>query len=246
MSLLFEGQDGWEVRHVVALSGGKDSTALALRLAEVEPRDYDYLITPTGNELPEMVAHWERLEGLLGKKLTRVTVHNRTLTDLIQIHNALPSNAMRWCTRQLKIEPAIAWCIRNAPVTLYVGLRADEEGRPGIMGDRVTCDFPLRRWGWTKTDVLAYLRSRNVEIPTRTDCAFCYDQRLIEWWRLWKDHRDLWAEAKAHESLVGSTFRSPSRDTWPASLAEMEKRFEAGVIPKTRKEPETKCRVCSL
>lgn len=35
--------------HVVALSGGKDSTAMALRLAEVEPREYTYVCTPTGS-----------------------------------------------------------------------------------------------------------------------------------------------------------------------------------------------------
>ncbi len=44
-------------RHIIALSGGKDSTAMALRLAKVEPRDYEYVITPTGDELPEMIEH---------------------------------------------------------------------------------------------------------------------------------------------------------------------------------------------
>ena len=43
--------------HVVALSGGKDSTAMALRLAEVEPQEYRYICTPTGRELPAMEAH---------------------------------------------------------------------------------------------------------------------------------------------------------------------------------------------
>ena len=47
------------MKHVVALSGGKDSTALALRLAEIEPREYIYVCTPTGNEPPEMFAHWK-------------------------------------------------------------------------------------------------------------------------------------------------------------------------------------------
>jgi hypothetical protein len=56
-----------KMKHIVAISGGKDSTALALHLAEIEPRDYTYLITPTGDELPEMVEHWEKLEQLLGK-----------------------------------------------------------------------------------------------------------------------------------------------------------------------------------
>lgn len=59
-----------EHRHVVALSGGKDSTAMALRLAEIEPRDYTYVITPTGNEFPEMIAHWRHLSDMLGKPLT--------------------------------------------------------------------------------------------------------------------------------------------------------------------------------
>jgi 3'-phosphoadenosine 5'-phosphosulfate sulfotransferase (PAPS reductase)/FAD synthetase len=53
-------------RHIVGLSGGKDSTAMALRLAEVEPRDYEFICTPTGNELPQMLAHWAKLEALLG------------------------------------------------------------------------------------------------------------------------------------------------------------------------------------
>ena len=96
-----------DVTHIVGVSGGKDSTALALLLAEREPRDYTYLITPTGNELPEMEAHWAHLEILLGKPLTRVT--NRTLDAWIDEFNALPNHRQRWCTRLLKIEPTIAF-----------------------------------------------------------------------------------------------------------------------------------------
>ena len=55
------------VKHIVALSGGKDSTAMALRLAEVEPKDYQFVITPTGDELPEMYEHWRLLGDLLGE-----------------------------------------------------------------------------------------------------------------------------------------------------------------------------------
>ncbi len=42
--------------HIVGLSGGKDSTAMALWLHENEPRDYTYICNETGNELPEMHA----------------------------------------------------------------------------------------------------------------------------------------------------------------------------------------------
>lgn len=51
------------MRRVVGVSGRKDSVALALRLAEVEPdTDWEYLITPTGDELEPMIKHWENLE----------------------------------------------------------------------------------------------------------------------------------------------------------------------------------------
>ncbi len=240
----------WEDQaiHVVGLSGGKDSTALALRLAEVEPRDYTYLFTPTGHELPEMVAWLDHLEYLLGKKITRVTNKDRTLTDLIQIHGRLPNPNQRWCTRQLKIEPTIAWCVRNSPATLYVGLRADEDEREGIYGDLVHSDFPFRRWGWGIKDVWRYLAQRGVAdmVPIRTDCYDCYDQQIREWWRLWKYHPELFEKACREEDRTGGTFRSPSRDTWPASLRLMAVEFANGRKIKGGVEPKRACRVCSL
>ena len=69
--------------HIVALSGGKDSTALALRLKEIEPRNYIYVCTPTGDELPEMIAHWHKLSSLLGQPILRVRdPEYKTIYDL--------------------------------------------------------------------------------------------------------------------------------------------------------------------
>lgn len=237
------------MKHVVGLSGGKDSTALALRLAEMEPRDYSYICTPTGHELPEMKAWWERLESMLGKPLIRITNNERTLGDLIQIYNALPNQRQRWCTRQLKIEPTIAWCLRNSPCVNYVGLRADEEEREGIYGDHVKSDFPFRRWGWGIKQVWGYLQSLDLadEIPSRTDCYDCYDQRIAEWYRLWRDHPDKYELACQDEDRTGRTHRSPSRDTWPANLREMASQFASGrKIRGGTDAHKTRCRVCSL
>lgn len=242
------------MEHVVALSGGKDSTALALRLAEIEPRDYTYVCTPTGDELPEMFAHWNRLGELLGTRITPV-MHRVGLSGLVKEQNALPNNRMRFCTRMLKIEPYRKWLTLNTPCVSYVGLRADEEGRAGgayadIEG--IEMRFPLREWGWGEADVLAYLEQRGVNIPERTDCARCYHQRLGEWWRLWREYPEIYADASRQEDEMGRTWRNPSRDTWPARLAEMRVRFEAGEIPpRTRTQPDLfrnvgACRVCTL
>lgn len=236
--------------HIVALSGGKDSTAMALRLVETEPRDYTFICTPTGDESPDMFEHWRRLGALLGKPLVPIVAGS--LDGLIRKQKALPNWRQRWCTRLLKIEPYAAFLAKQGPCVSYVGLRADESEREG--GDYldipgVEMDFPLRRWNWGLREVLDYLQSREVAIPRRTDCLKCFYQRLIEWYEFWRDHIDAWMEGERLEALTGHTFRSPGRDTWPAAMTGLRARFEAGDIPKdTRRDAlnQLKCRVCTL
>ncbi len=246
------------ITHIVALSGGKDSTAMALRLSEVEPREYMYVCTPTGDELPEMFEHWKRLAALLGKPILPIT-SGHSLSGLIRHYNALPNWRQRWCTRRLKIEPYYAWLVKHAPAVSYVGLRADEEDRQGMqfpeIAEAVKVRFPMREWSWGEADVWAYLDRRGVTIPARTDCARCYHQTLGEWWRLWHDHPELYADAENQEQATGHTFRGPNRDSWPAPLNELRQRFEHGDVPPGTVQTDdlfqggrrkTMCRVCSL
>lgn len=237
------------MKHIVALSGGKDSTAMALALAQREPRDYTYVCTPTANEPDEMFDHWKDLGRKLGK--TIIPVMSSTLVNLITKQNALPNWRQRWCTRMLKIEPYAAWLSKQGPCVSYVGLRADEEEREG--GDYlaipgVQMDFPLRRWGWGLRQVIDFLKLEKQSIPFRTDCKLCFFQRLIEWYELWRDDPKGWAEGEALEELTGHTFRSPGRDTWPASMKGLAERFSKGDIPRDTRDPlnELKCRVCRL
>jgi 3'-phosphoadenosine 5'-phosphosulfate sulfotransferase (PAPS reductase)/FAD synthetase len=256
------------MKQVIALSGGKDSTAMAIRLRELNPNvDYHLLISPTGNELPEMREHWSRLECLLGKPMIRLLPFGEGVDGLLRLieqWGALPNHRQRWCTRVLKIEPAIAWMVANAPCVQYVGLRADEDAdeRRGIYGEipGVEQRFPLREWGWGVDDVWGYLAERGVKIPKRTDCGFCYAQRLIEWKRLWEQHPEMYEQAVQLEKATGHTFRSPSRDTWPAPLDELRAEFEAGRRVKGEKRPgmiqldlwdvgepeQQSCRVCRM
>jgi len=235
--------------HVVALSGGKDSTAMALRLAEVEPRPYVYLCTPTSNEPAAMFRHWRELGHRLGQPI--IPIIGGTLIGRIREQQALPNVWMRWCTRELKIAPYAAWLAAHAPCVSYVGIRADEEAREG--GDYhdvpdVTMRFPLREWGWKVRDVWRYLDERGVDIPPRTDCKLCFFQRLGEWYALWRDDPEGFAEGEQLEAETGHTFRSPGRDQWPAALKDLRREFERGNAPKGVLQPDLfdglKCRVC--
>ena len=202
-----------------------------------------------------MFAHWRLLGELLGKRI--VPVMARTgLRGMIREERMLPNFRARWCTRRAKIEPYRAWLAEAAPCVSYVGLRADEEGRAGgAYGDiaGVEMRFPLREWGWGEGEVQNYLNTCGVMVPERTDCARCYHQRIGEWWRLWYEHRDIWATAEDDETLIGATFRTPGRDTWPTALKDMRAEFEKGRVPKGAAEQDLfqsrkvgECRVCTL
>lgn len=250
------------VMHVVGLSGGKDSTALALRLQELHPETpFVFLYTPTGDELPELEEHLARVEQRLGKPILRIwRVHadgrRMTLHSLIDFFKALPNHQKRWCTRMLKIEPANAFmqiAAMTGPVRLYVGLRADEEERKGLYSTRFPTVFPMREWGWGEPEVWSYLAKKRIPIPRRTDCSRCYEQRLVEWKVLSEQHPELYEAAIAQEDACGHTFRSPTRDKWPADLRSLREAFRSG--RKLRGERgyrealergEDVCRVCRL
>jgi hypothetical protein len=242
-----------EKMQALACSGGKDSTVCALGLAE-RGEDFKLLFTPTGRELPDLIEHLHLIQQVTGKELI-VRKAKADLDELIGQFDALPNNRQRWCTRMLKIEPAKAWLLENPGTMLLVGLRADEELRQGMWGDFATYRYPLREWGFGIDEVLDFLAQRGVKVPTRTDCDYCYDQRLSEWWKLWKYHPERWKHAEALEAKTGHTFRSPTRDTWPAGLAELGKEFARGRLPRglialplfdDYEEAPQRCRVCSL
>jgi len=248
-------RDSDGVAHIVPVSGVKDSSCLALALKEREPRPYNYVYTPTGDELPEMELHMDRLEKMLERPIIKLT--NGTLATQIERNHMLPNVFSRWCTRLLKLRPAGKFYAQFAPVICYVGIRDDEDEREGTrpggdsapVGTEVVQVFPFQHWGWGLEEVWAFLDARGVCIPDRTDCARCPYQKLGEWYNLWLYHRDIYLDAEADEALWSHTFRSPQRDTWPAGLAELREAFEAGRVPdrslRMMEKRRGMCSVCS-
>jgi 3'-phosphoadenosine 5'-phosphosulfate sulfotransferase (PAPS reductase)/FAD synthetase len=203
------------VRHILSLSGGKDSAALAVYMRDRVPQ-MEYIFHDTDKELPETLEYLDRLEALLGKKITRTTPE-RSFDDWLEIYGGvIPSNHRRWCTRMLKLRPFEKY-VGEEPVFNYVGIRADED-REGYISHKpnITPVFPFRDDGLVYADIVRILEESGLGLPkytdwgrTRSGCFFCFYQQKIEWVRLKEKYPHLFEQAKAYEyanKLNGNPF----------------------------------------
>lgn len=222
-------------KHVLGISGGKDSAALAVFVRQNYPElDVEYFFTDTGKELPEVYEFLGRLEGFLGKPIARLNPRRDFDFWLREYKHFLPSAQTRWCTRQLKLAPFEQWIkpmlAAGDTVTSYVAIRADEEYREGYTSkhDNLKVRLPFRESGIDKKAVFDILDSSGVGIPkyydwrSRSGCTFCFFQQKIEWVRLKERHPDAFEEAKQYEKNA-LEHGSPFTWTQGESLNDLEK-----------------------
>lgn len=198
-----------EARHILLLSGGKDSTALAIYMRDRHPEiEVEYLFADTHKELPETYGFLTRLEGYLERPITRLAndLGDRGFDHWLAVYRGyLPAPNMRWCTRKLKIEPFEKY-VGDDDVYLYIAIRADEN-REGLISTKsnIRPVYPFREVGINKEDVLRILEESGVGLPeyyswrTRSGCYFCFFQRKREWVGLLEHHPGRFEEAKKYE-----------------------------------------------
>lgn len=199
------------IRHILSLSGGKDSTALAIFMRDRVP-DMEYAFSDTGEELPETYEYLDRLEVFLGKKITRLNP-DRPFQHFLNVYrDVLPDSRTRWCTRKLKIEPFEQF-VGDELCFSYVGIRADEPHRKGYISTKpnITTKFPFIEAGITKPDVYRILEESGLGIPdyykwrSRSGCYFCFFQQKVEWVGLLENHEDLYRKAMEFEKVNETT-----------------------------------------
>lgn len=217
-------------RHILGLSGGKDSTALAIHIKNTRPdihEKIEYYFTDTGAELDELYDYLEELEKYLGRPIykikaevdenKRIQFKEESVEDksvpfddvLFNKYNGfLPAPNARWCTRDLKIIPMEKW-IGDDHCISYVGIRADEPNREGYKAKsknvNITAVYPFREDNLVINDVYRILEE-SVGIPpyyrwkTRSGCFFCFYQRRVEFAILYFLYPDLFTESKKYET----------------------------------------------
>lgn len=213
-------------RHILGLSGGKDSTALAIHIKNTRPEIFEKLelyFTDTGTELEETYTYLDKIEKYLGKKILRIkaktdgerfkavdgTDTNIPFDDFLErFKGYLPAPNARWCTRVLKIEPMEKW-IGDSETYSYIGIRADEPTREGYVGKGKTQNifpiFPYREDNLTINDVYKILEE-SIGLPeyykwrTRSGCFFCFYQRRVEWAIMYHLYPDLFKQSQSYET----------------------------------------------
>src|SRR5262245_5354097 len=199
--------DSDQTRHVLGISGGKDSSALAIYMRSKVPQ-MEYFFCDTGAELPETYDYLNRLEAALGKPIARLNA-TRDFDHWLQVYQGtLPSASMRWCTKNLKIKPLEEW-IGDTPAISYVAIRSDAN-RLGYVSTtpNIEAVFPFREDGIDRDGVNRILDESGIGLPayyewrTRSGCYFCFFQRKHEWLGLADRHPDLFEQAVAYEDKV--------------------------------------------
>ena len=215
-------------RHIVSLSGGKDSTALAIYMQR-EFRDLpsEYVFCDTGAELPETYEYLDHLEAVLGKPIARLSALDllnirkrpgRSAFDiwLNEVYGGyLPSPRSRWCTRVLKIQPFEKFVGEDKAFS-YIGIRADEdrEGyaakKPPAISEQpnIIPVYPFKDAGLRLEDINDILTDAGLGLPkyyewrSRSGCYFCFYQQIGEWQALNERHPNLYEMAKEYEATV--------------------------------------------
>ena len=144
-----------KVRHVLGISGGKDSAALAIYLKDKYPQlDIDFYTSDTKCELAETEQLIEKLHSYLGHITTLQAAKDSPeptpFDHYLKVNGGyLPSVQSRWCTQKMKLAVFEEY-VGYAPTISYVGIRGDED-RDGYVSTKpnIQAIFPFRRNIWS-------------------------------------------------------------------------------------------------
>ena len=198
--------------HILSLSGGKDSTALAFFMKNNMPEVFEkteLVFCDTECELPETYDYLNKIEIFLNRKITWLKPE-KSFEHIMSTCGYLPSPIRRWCTIELKTKPFEKFIKEkiNGLINLYIGIRADEMFRAKFgkyKNKNIKEVYPFVENGLIKNDIENILKETGINLPqyynwsNRSGCYFCPFQTKKNWINLYENHPDLFFKAKFYE-----------------------------------------------
>ena len=224
------------IKHIVSLSGGKDSTAMLLRMLEEGMPVDIILFCDTGLEFEAMYRHIDKLEKYVKISITRLKApqsfeymfyehmpkrKNPNLEGRKGFSWSGPRN--RWCTSVLKtrvINRYLKDLSKEYTIYQYIGIAADEPKRVREF------NYPLIDWGMTESDCLAYCKERGFDwdglydIFHRVSCWCCANKNLKELKNIYLYLPQYWQKLKFLQSKTDRPMKQSG------SVFALEERFE--------------------
>ena len=213
------------VKHLVSFSGGKDSSAMLIRMVE-EGMPIDDIIfvkvmaTPTiGGDFPEMYEYIEQMEDYIHRKITIIPspvsfdeiFHQRFMSGVNEGDMyGFPVTIGAWCNERLKVRAINQYYKQYGEHIRYLGIAADEPERLIRLQDNFRA--PLADWGMREKDCTEFLKVRNMVNPLytkfkRLGCWFCVKQSLESLRVLRHDYPEYWNMLLAWDLKSPRTFR---------------------------------------
>lgn len=231
---------GLKVKHIVSFSGGKDSTAMLLKMIEENMQIDEIIFCDTGLEFPAMYEHIRKVEKYIERPITILRSKYTFEYYMFEYEKtkgknkgskgySWPDFKNRWCTRILKEQVVRQYLRKNKEVTEYHGIAIDEAHRADKNNDGRMIKYPLIDWGMTEKDCLDYCNRKGFdwnglyEKFNRVSCYLCPLQRLGELKIIYNDYPELWQKMKELDDRSIKQFGRKFRSDY--SIQELEERF---------------------
>lgn len=223
------------MRHIVSFSGGKDSTAMLLKMIEENWKIDEVIFCDTGMEFPAMYEHIDKVEEYIGRKITRLKAENSFEYMMLhykkqkgkrkgQCGYGWPDFRNRWCTSYLKQDVIRRYLKQYDDVIEYHGIALDEAHRAEKNKEK-TIRYPLIEWEMTEQDALNYCYNKGFNWDGlykyfhRASCWCCPLQSINELKQLYTHFPALWEKLRQMDEKAWNQFRPDY------SVTELEDRF---------------------
>lgn len=226
------------MKHIVSFSGGKDSTAMLLRLVEENKPIDEIIFCDTGVEFPDMIEHINKVSEYINMPITILRA-DKSFEYIFTKQKRPPSSKYsdvegygwssakrRWCTNMLKTAVFKQYLKSQDEYRTYIGLAYDEQRR--ILRNKDSRNlYPLNDWKMTEADCLQYCYERGFDwnglykIFKRVSCYLCPLQRKADWLNLEKYYPDLFRHAIELDRV--SPYRFSPNETLEQRIARWHK-----------------------